>query len=132
MKKECRKIFVLLVLAYVWVILADVSQFALLCRKLYLARMMCLPPLEATKLQIEFFVLNKLVEVGKMKQQALGRQSVGSSLFGPVASLGTSAATRSTMSGRPLPLMRESTSEMTDAITLAEAVTFSSEGDKKV
>lgn len=122
-EKECRKIFILLTLAYLWVIFADVSQFTLLCHKLYLARMMCLPPLEAIKLQIEFFVLNKLVEVGKMKQQGLGMQSIVSSLHGPVTSPATGAAMRRTMSGRPIPLMRESTGEMTDAGTLAQAVT---------
>jgi hypothetical protein len=108
--KQCRIIFSLLVLAYVWVMLADVSQYALLCRRLYLARMMVLPAMDALKLKIEFFVLNKLVEVGRMKQQLLGRQSLGSSLLGPAASTETRSGVSTAV--RPVPLMRGSTLEM--------------------
>jgi hypothetical protein len=128
MQRQCRDIFALLVLAHVWVVLADCSQYALLCRRLYLARMMVLPALEAIKLKIEFFVLNKLVEVGQMKQQLLGRQSLGSSLLGAP---GLSVGTRSTMSTvapvRPgMPLMRESTGQMTEG-TLVEIVSAGGE-----
>jgi hypothetical protein len=127
MKTETRTMFVLLVLAYVWVIMADVSMYALLCSKLYLARMMCLPVLEALKLQVEFFVLNRLVEVSKLKQQLMGRQSIGSSLFGPVASTGT-VDVEANRAGRPLE--RGSSSGMSNVATLAEIP--SGDPEKKV
>jgi hypothetical protein len=121
MKNEIRTTFALLVVAYIWVFLADVSMYSLLCKRLYLARMMCLPVLEAIKLQLEFFVLNRLVDVSKMKQEFLGRQSIGSSLFGAVSSTQTRPAK---------PLERGSTSGMSNALTLAEV--SSSDAEKKV
>ena len=120
-QRRCRVIFALLVLAYVWVLLADCAQYVLLCRRLYLARMMVLPALEAIKLKIEFFVLNKLVVVGTMKQQLLGRQSLGSSLLEPGVSVGTRSTVSTTV--RPgAPLARGSTSEMTEGTVVVEEI----------
>jgi hypothetical protein len=89
MRKESRTIFALLLIAYIWVILADVSMYTLLCVKLFLARMMCMPFLDAIKLRLEFLVLNRLIEVGNLKQQFLGRQSLASSLIGSGVGSGT-------------------------------------------
>lgn len=71
LKSKCRAILALLAVAFVWVAATDVSMYVLQLTKWYLVRMMVLPFLEAVKLDIEFFVLNKLVEGSKMKQEML-------------------------------------------------------------
>jgi hypothetical protein len=65
--------------------------------------------------------LNRLVDVSKMKQEFLGRQSIGSSLFGTVSSTQTQPVK---------PLERGSTSGMSNGLTLAEVT--SSDAEKKV
>lgn len=71
LQNKCRRIFALLLAAFIWVSATDVSMYALQLTKWYLVRMMLLPFLEAIKLKLEFVVLNQLLEASEMKRKML-------------------------------------------------------------
>ena len=83
-KTEICVTFALLVLAYACVTFSDILLNILLFKKIYLARLLCFTLVYAIKLEFEFFVLNRLVYISKVKSDALGNQSVSISCPAPV------------------------------------------------
>ncbi|KAF2011083.1 hypothetical protein BU24DRAFT_427292 [Aaosphaeria arxii CBS 175.79] len=76
-KRRDAKTFKLLITANSIVLLLDVVQNFLLCRKIYIARYMCFPLICAIKLEVEFIVLNRLVKNTEKSVQSLQVPSLG-------------------------------------------------------
>jgi hypothetical protein len=74
--------FKLLIGANSVVLLLDVIQNVLLCLKIYIARYMWFPLICAIKLEVEFFVLNRMVKSAEEASQSLqvARFSIGASV----------------------------------------------------
>ncbi|TID21703.1 2-oxoisovalerate dehydrogenase subunit beta [Venturia nashicola] len=95
MRKDINVTFTGLIAAYIWVLLSDITLYALLYNDYYLARMMIMPLSQAIKLSLEFVVLNYLVNFRKQKQRYLGRLNMVSSVVVP-GTRSTSLGGRST------------------------------------
>jgi hypothetical protein len=70
-KRRDATTFKLLIAANSVVLLLDIIQNVLLCLKIYIARYMCFPLICAVKLEVEFFVLNRLVKSAEKSSQSL-------------------------------------------------------------
>jgi hypothetical protein len=79
-KRELKKTLYLIIVAFLVVTANVILSLTLLGLMLVLARYTILPFTNAISIQIEIFVLNKLVETARMKREAmqLGNLSVGS------------------------------------------------------
>lgn len=86
-KKELRTMLALLLAAYLVVLISTTLSLVLLGKMLLLARYTMLPLVNVLNLQVEFFVLNRLVQTADLKNQALLRGNVSevSSLEGGLA-----------------------------------------------
>jgi hypothetical protein len=104
--------FKFLIAANSIVLLLDVIQNILLCLKIYLARYMVFPLICAIKLEVEFYVLNRLV-----KSAEKASQSLQAGKFSVETSLATSKGTESEKQVRPLVSMQRLAS---DSSTLAD------------
>jgi hypothetical protein len=72
-RKELKTMFILLLLAYSVVLMTVALSLFLLLKFLLLARYTMLPIVNVFNLQVEFFVLNRLVETAKLKNSTLQR-----------------------------------------------------------
>jgi hypothetical protein len=61
----------LLITANSVVLLLDVIQNVLPCLKVYISRYMCFPLICAIKLEVEFFILNRLVKCAEEASESL-------------------------------------------------------------
>jgi hypothetical protein len=75
-QKEVKATFCLLVMAYGWILMSNVLIYVLDFKKIFLARDLCFNPVYAIKLEIEFFVLNRLVRISQLKRDVLSNPSL--------------------------------------------------------
>lgn len=75
-RKEVKATFCLLVMAYGWILMSNVLIYVLDFKKIFLARDLCFNPVYAIKIEIEFFVLNRLVSISQLKRDALSNSSL--------------------------------------------------------
>jgi hypothetical protein len=94
-QKEVKVTFCLLVMAYGWIVMSNVLIYVLDFKKIFLARDLCFNPVYAIKIEIEFFVLNRLVLISQLKRDALSNPSLTISTLG--MQLPQSAGPTSTM-----------------------------------
>jgi hypothetical protein len=94
-QKEVKATFCLLVMAYGWIIMSNVLIYVLDFKKIFLARDLCFNPVYAIKIEIEFFVLNRLVSISQLKRDALSNPSL--TISTPGTQLAQSAEPTSTM-----------------------------------
>lgn len=76
LQKEVKATFCLLVMAYCWILMSNVLIYVLDFKKIFLARDLCFNPVYAIKLEIEFFVLNRLVRISQLKRDVLSNPSL--------------------------------------------------------
>jgi hypothetical protein len=81
-QKEVKVTFCLLVMAYGWILMSNVLIYVLEFKKIFLARDLCFNPVYAIKIEIEFFVLNRLVRISQLKRDALSNPSLTISTAG--------------------------------------------------
>jgi hypothetical protein len=94
-QKEVKATFCLLVMAYGWIVMSNVLIYVLEFKKIFLARDLCFNPVYAIKIEIEFFVLNRLVRISQLKRDALSNPSITISTTG--LQVPQSAVTTNTM-----------------------------------
>jgi hypothetical protein len=94
-QKEVKATFCLLVMAYGWILMSNVLIYVLDFKKIFLAKDLCFNPVYAIKIEIEFFVLNRLVSISQLKRDALSNLSLTISTIG--TPLSQSAIPTSTM-----------------------------------
>lgn len=104
MRKDIKFTFTGLMAASIWVLLSDITLNVLLYKDYCLARMMIMPLSQATKLSLEFLVLNYLVvfKKKKKKQRYIGRLNLAPETSRSVQTRSTDLEGRSAKDGMTL------------------------------
>jgi hypothetical protein len=93
-RQQMRRIFYLLLAASVIVLICDIVGVVLLCMKILLLRYTIYTVLFGVKLNAEFFVLNRLVDVTELKSEILRQGNLSESLVEEGSNVGITRRAR--------------------------------------